>query len=227
MADVKKKTIDTWKTKTWYHVLAPKLFNEAEIAQVPAQDDEHIINRIIKIPLKEITRDLSHIYTNIKLRVETVKGKTAYTKFIGHLIAREYIQTLGRKGRRLLYRVQVVKSKDDVDFTVKILIVTNGPASAPKCTILRNASKEWLSEKTKTTDFAQFIQDVLYGKAGLELQGKLKKIYPIKRVEIYKTELTEVFDVEENIQADVASAKSEKQKEDANETEEETQPNVA
>ena len=220
MADVKKKTVDTWKTKTWYHVLAPKLFNEAEVAQVPSQDDDHILNRIIKIPLKEITRDLSHIYTNVKLRVETVKGKTAYTKFIGHSIAREYIQTLGRKGRRLLYNVLVVKSKDQVDFTVKILIVTNGPASAPKCTMLRNTAKEWTNEKTKSTDFAAFIQDVLYGKAGLELQGKLKKIYPIKRVEIYKTELTEVFDVEENVQADVASSKSEKQKEDSDEDKE-------
>lgn len=220
MADVKKKTVDTWKTKTWYHVLAPKLFNEAEVAQVPSQDDDHILNRIIKIPLKEITRDLSHIYTNVKLRVETVKGKTAYTKFIGHSIAREYIQTLGRKGRRLLYNVLVVKSKDQVDFTVKILIVTNGPASAPKCTMLRNTAKEWTNEKTKSTDFAAFIQDVLYGKAGLELQGKLKKIYPIKRVEIYKTELTEVFDVEENVQADVASSKSEKQKEESDEDKE-------
>ncbi len=220
MADVKKKTVDTWKTKTWYHVLAPKLFNESEVAQVPSQDDDHILNRIIKIPLKEITRDLSHIYTNVKLRVETVKGKTAYTKFIGHSIAREYIQTLGRKGRRLLYNVLVVKSKDQVDFTVKILIVTNGPASAPKCTMLRNTAKEWTNEKTKSTDFAAFIQDVLYGKAGLELQGKLKKIYPIKRVEIYKTELTEVFDVEENVQADVASSKSEKQKEESDEDKE-------
>lgn len=220
MADAKKKTIDTWKIKTWYFVVAPKLFNEAEVTQVPAQDDEHIINRVIKIPLKEITRDLSHIYTNVKLRVEKVKGKTAYTKFIGHSIAREYLQTLGRKGRRLLYQVLQVKSKDEVDFTVKILIVTNGPASTPKCTLLRNVAKELTIEKIKTTDFAAFIQEVLYGKAGLELQTKLKKIYPIKRVEIYKTELTEVFDVEENVKPDVASAKTERQKQDTEETEE-------
>ncbi len=193
---VKKKAIDTWKTKQWFSLVAPKLFNEAEVAQVPAQDPQHLLNRIIELPLKEITKELAHMYINVKLRVEEVRGKNAYTKFIGHALAREHVQALGRRNRSMLYLVLSTKSADGVEFSVKALIVTNGKASAAQRQSLRQTLREYLSQKIAKQDFGKFIQEVLYGKVSSELNGVLKKIYPIKRVELYKTQLVEVFDVE-------------------------------
>ena len=193
---VKKKAIDTWKTKQWFSLVAPKLFNEAEVAQVPAQDPQHLLNRIIELPLKEITKELAHMYINVKLRVEDVRGKNAYTKFIGHALAREHVQALGRRNRSMLYLVLSTKSADGVEFSVKALVVTNGKASAAQRQSLRQTLREYLSQKIAKQDFGKFIQEVLYGKVSSELNGVLKKIYPIKRVELYKTQLVEVFDVE-------------------------------
>ncbi len=193
---VKKKAIDTWKVKQWYGLIAPKLFNEVEVAQVPSQDPQHIINRIIELPLKDITKDLSHLYINVKLRVEEIRGKNAYTKFIGHALAREHLQALGRRNRSMLYSVFAAKSSDGVEFSVKVLIVTNGKASGSQRKALRKKLYEALTQKISKQDFAKFIQDVLYGKASSEMHATLKKIFPTKRVEIYKTELKEVFDVE-------------------------------
>ena len=194
---VKKKAIDTWKVKQWFALIAPKLFNEVEVAQVPAQDAVHLLNRIVEMPLKDITKDLAHLYINVKLRVEEIKGKNAYTKFIGHAIAREYLQALGRKGRSMLYIIFSVTSSDGVVFKVKLLVVTNGKASAGQRTALRKKAVEFLSQKISNQEFGKFIQEVLYGKASSELHNVLKKIYPIKRVEIYKSELKEVFDIQE------------------------------
>ncbi len=196
MAVNKKKVIDTWKTKQWYTIIAPKLFNEVDISQMPASEDETLMNRIIVYPLKDITRDISHLYTNVKLRVESIVGKKAYTKFIGHSIAREYLQALGRANRSLLYIVFDTTSADGVEFKVKCLIVTNGKASASQRAALRKELIQRLSAKIQKQDFGPFIQETLYGKASSELHGVLKKIFPVKRVELYKTELKEVFDVE-------------------------------
>ncbi|MBI4406625.1 hypothetical protein HY571_01805 [Candidatus Micrarchaeota archaeon] len=193
----KKKAIDPWKTKQWFELVAPNLFNREKVAQIPAQDPQHLLNRIIEMPLKEITRDLSHMYINVKLRVEEVKGKQAFTKFIGHAVAREHLQALGRRSRSLLYVVFPVASKDGVEFSVKVMVVTRGKASGAQKTLLRNKAKEFLSQKIESEEFGKFIQEVIYGKAASELTGLLKKFYPIKRVEIYKTELKEVFDIEE------------------------------
>jgi len=73
--------------------------------------------------------------------------------------------------------------------------------------VLRNTAVEFLKKKIARQPFGQFIQEVLYGKASTEVYGALKKIAPLRRVEIYKTELQEVFDVEEKQEVPGATEK--------------------
>ncbi len=192
-----KKLVDTWRTKSWYAIIAPKFLGEVEVARVPASDEQHLMNRVITLPLREVTRDLSHVYINIRLRVSEIKGRTAFTKFIGHEIAREYLSTLVRRRRDVLRVVLPVKSHDGIDFTVKALAVTNVPCSETQKRFLRNALASELKKKAARQEFGKFIQEVLWGKAGTELYGKLKKLVPLRRVEVYKSELYEEFDITE------------------------------
>jgi len=194
-----KKMVDTWKTKRWYTILAPKIFNEVEVSQVPAQDDEHLINRVIEIPLKDITKDMAHLYTAVRLRVFDVKGNTARTKFIGHSLAREYLQTLARRYRDKLDVVFPLKSKDGIHFRLKAVIVTAERCSQKQKRTLHNQLIELVTGKAQETEFATFMLDIIYGKLSAELQGALKTIAPLRRVEIRKSELTEWFDTETNM----------------------------
>lgn len=164
---------------------------------MPASDEQHLVNRVIMLPLREVTHNLSHMYVNIRLRVSEIKGLTAFTKFIGHEIAREYLSTLVRRHRDALRVVMTVKSADGIDFTVKALAVTNSPCSAIQKRLLRNALASELKQKVARQEFGKFIREALLGKVGTELYGKLKKLVPLRRVEIYKTELYEEFDVAE------------------------------
>jgi len=178
-------------------IIAPKFLGEVEVARVPASDEQHLMNRVVTLPLREVTRDLSHVYVNIRLRVSEIKGRTAFTKFIGHEIAREYLSTLVRRRRDVLRVVLPVKSADGIDFTVKALAVTNSPCSGRQKTALRNALASELKKKVARQEFGKFIQETLWGKTGTELYGKLKKLAPLRRIEVYKTELYEEFDVTE------------------------------
>ncbi|HII38521.1 TPA: hypothetical protein HA318_00770 [Candidatus Micrarchaeota archaeon] len=216
-----KKVVDSWKSKSWYALVAPKIFNEAKVTEVPSLDEEHLLNRVINIPLKEITRDLAHMYSSVRLRVTEIKGKTAFTKFIGHSVAREYLHTLIRCRRDALYVVFDAVSKDEVEFRVKALVVTAHNCSAAQKTTLRNRAAEFLKKKIAREPFGQFIQEVLYGKASTETYGTLKRLVPLRRVEIYKTELKEVFDVAENQAVPGSEAAKEKPKEQPTEEESE------
>ncbi|MFH1106603.1 MAG: hypothetical protein V1787_01785 [Candidatus Micrarchaeota archaeon] len=191
-----KKLVDTWKSKSWYSIRAPKFLNEVEVAQVPALDDEHMMDRIIKIPLKDVTKDLSHVYTTIKLRVSEIKGKTAYAKFIGHEVSREYLHALVRRRMDALNVVVWVTSKDGVEFKVKAVALTGVSCSGTQKTALRVALLAEIRRRAAAKEFGQFIYDTLFGKTAAELFKVLKKIAPLKRVEVRKTELKEVFDVE-------------------------------
>ncbi len=189
-----KKVVDSWKTKKWFTITAPNFLNNAKVGEIPANDDASIINRIVRIPLKEITNDFSHMYTSVKLRVVEVRGKSIYSKFIGHQVAREYIRTLIRRNNSFIELVLPVKSKDGVEFTVKIISITQVKASAKQKTLVSNLVSAYLKKKVSTTDFGEFIKDVLFSKIGAELNKELNKIVPIKKTEVWKTELKEEFD---------------------------------
>ena len=38
----RRKGIDTWKSKEWYEIYAPKTFKEAYLGSIPAADPESI-----------------------------------------------------------------------------------------------------------------------------------------------------------------------------------------
>jgi small subunit ribosomal protein S3Ae len=192
-----KKVVDSWKSKSWYSIVSPKVLNEVEITQVPASDEEHLINRIIEIPLKEITRDISHMYYTVRLRVHEIKGKTAYTKFIGYSISREYLRTLVRRRRDALYCIFPCKSQDGIEFRMKVLVVTGNRFSESVKKALRQKATEWVKETSSKVEFAKFVLDCLHSKMPSALQVQLKKIAPIRRIEAYKLVLEEEFDVGE------------------------------
>ncbi len=203
------KLVDSWKLKTWYSIVAPKFFKEVELSKTPTTDENHLKNRIIILPLKEITKDISHSFINVKLRVEDIKGNRAFTKYIGHSTSSDYLSTLVRRGRDAMRVVVEGTSKDGVEFTAKAVIVTSVKGSGKQKTSIRNKAASLLKDKMQKEDFNTFISSVFNGKVSAELSSSLKKILPIKRVEVYKTTLKEVFDVENVEQAKSMQAEEE------------------
>ncbi|OIO25468.1 hypothetical protein AUJ14_04355 [Candidatus Micrarchaeota archaeon CG1_02_55_22] len=210
MAKPVKKVVDSWKSKKWYSILAPNFLNNIEAAQVPALDDETLMNRIIEIPLKEITKDLSHMYTTVRLRVAEIKGNKAYAKFIGHRIAREYLRTLIRRRRDVIEVVYPCTSKDGIEFRVKVMVVSQGKISQEHKNQIRNVLGKEITELASSADFGKFVQDVLYTRLNQGIHKKLHAIAPIRRVEIWKTELKEEFDTEKPGEENAAEDKEAK-----------------
>lgn len=195
---VVKKTIDVWKTKQWYTIVAPKFLGEVHTTlTIPATEEATLLNRVISIPLKEVTRDFSHLYFSVRLRVSEIKGKNAFTKFIGFSLAREYISTLVRRRRDALELHIPLKSKDGVEFQLSSLIVTSGTCSEAQKKGLRNALKDELQKRSSNADFGDFIRSIMFQQLALELHKALVKIYPLKRIELTKAELYEEFDVQQ------------------------------
>jgi len=189
----KEKIVDTWKSKNWYTVLAPQMFDSKEVGQIPATEDAHLMNRIVKVSLAELTGDMSQSYVNLHLRINEVKGKTAYTKLIGHEISAGYLRTLVRRRRNVIYEVVDVITKDGVKMRIKVSLFTLKRISSPLKTALRNAVKEEVVSKVKDMDFQQAAQEVIFGKFSATLFNRIKKLCPLKRIEVRKTKVFESF----------------------------------
>ncbi len=186
---VKGRTVDKWKTKSWYTVYAPEIFEGKEIGKVPATEDKILLNRIIRIGLADITGDFSQTNITVRFRIDTVKGKAAQTKLIGHELSRGYLKTLVRRGRSVLNVVQDVLTKDEIPLRIKTAIFTARRTSTPAAKEIRRQVRDEVAARTKSATFQQLEQEIIFGKFSSKVFSKVKKIAPMRRVEIRKTEV--------------------------------------
>ena len=187
----KGKIVDTWKAKSWYSVIAPDIFSNKEIGNVVSSDEENLINRRVKATLSELTGSLgmSNAYTSLNFRIREVKGKNAYTDFIGHELAPAYLRTLARRRRSVINCVKDIRTRDGVKYRIKVTVVSGVRISDFAKSSVRRVLQEEIGQQGSKADFNEYVSEVLFGKAAQKLYNRLKKIVPVRKVEIHKSEV--------------------------------------
>ncbi|MCX8198066.1 MAG: 30S ribosomal protein S3ae [Candidatus Micrarchaeota archaeon] len=195
MAEKKTKVVDKWKTKSWYSVIAPEMFESKEIGQIVSSDESNLLNRKIKVGLGELLGSFSQssAYTSIFFRVKEVKGKSAYASFVGHELMPGYVRTLARRRRSVISQVDDVATKDGVRIRIKTICVSGVKVSESVRTDTRKAISSAIKELAKQSEFSALVQEIVFGKFSAKVFNAIKKIGPLKRVEIRKTEVIESF----------------------------------
>ncbi|MDE1798388.1 MAG: 30S ribosomal protein S3ae [Candidatus Micrarchaeota archaeon] len=196
MAEVKKtKVVDNWKLKSWYTIHAPEIFEGKEIGQLVAEDEANLKNRIIRIGLGELTGSFSqaNAFTSVYFRVSGVQGKTVKTKFVGHELMPSYIKTLLRRRRSIIYQVDDVVTKDGQGMRLKSVSVTAFRVSEAVRHSLRQTMSAEIKAAASEMETNALVQEILFGKFAARIFGKIKKIAPMRRLEIRKSELAETF----------------------------------
>ncbi|MFA5383030.1 MAG: hypothetical protein WC356_07720 [Candidatus Micrarchaeia archaeon] len=186
-----RKTIDKWKLKSWYRVLAPELYENKELGEIPASDPKNLLNKIIKVPLFIVGGKVGAvgINTRVNFRIVEVKGTTAFTRVIGHEVDQSFVKTLARRRRSVVDKVVDAETKDGNKIRVKGSIITlNKIAQRPK-TALRNTFNTQVKEMIKELTLDEVMNSILFGKFPVQIQQVLKKITPIRKVQINKTEV--------------------------------------
>jgi small subunit ribosomal protein S3Ae len=193
MAEKKSKVFDKWKTKKWYSVIAPEIFESKEIGQIVSSDESNLIGRKIKVGLGELSGSFSQLtaYVSVFFKIKEVKGQTAHTYFVGHELMPGYVRTLARRKRSVIHLVNDVSTKDNFKIRVKSLCITGVKVSEDVRKDIRKQMSEQITEIAKNLDFSSFVQEIIFGKLAMKVFNAIKKIGPIKRVEIRKSELLE------------------------------------
>jgi small subunit ribosomal protein S3Ae len=189
-----RKVVDKWKLKKWYTILAPESFDRKEIGETVASDPQYLLNRVVKIPLSDLTGQPTQtsMFTFVKFRIKDVKGETAYTDIIGHELSSTYLKTLVRRKRAVVSVVKDVKTKDGKVVRLKVVAVTD--SKVPRNT-KRNLHHEIVAELEEASKlpFDQLMQEAIFGKINMRIFNRLKQITAMRRVEVRKSELIEQF----------------------------------
>ena len=192
----KVKAVDKWKSKKWYTVKAPSLFEGKEIGELVASDPKKLNDRIVRTSLFELGAGGSSqiaMFTTLKFRITNVSGSEATTKLLGHEVAPSFIKTFARRGKSLIHQVVDEKTKDGEELRLKLIAVTGSGVSENTRRNLREVLVEETLAAIKEKPYDEIIQDVVFGRLSSRLFSRLKKITKMRRVEIRKSERGETF----------------------------------
>ncbi len=186
-----KRKVDTWKTKKWFKILAPSIFGEKEIGITPASEVNQIIGRTIGMDLYSITgkRDLQHV--KVVFRVNDLEGETGKPIPIGQKMQRAYIGRLARRMHTIVKAITTIMTKDGYKVQITAMAMSRGKARQSQKREIRRMMVEKIGESADKP-FEKLFQDIIYGKLAGEMFKASKKVFPISRIEIEKTELLEM-----------------------------------
>jgi len=118
-----------------------------------------------------------------------VAGDSAYTSFVGHELTSDYVRSLVKRRTSRIDSIIDVTTSDGYRVRVKPSCFTVKRARTTQVKTIRNIASNIIQEKAGTLDLNQFIQEVVLGRLSLDIYKDAKDIYPLRRVEIRKTEI--------------------------------------
>ena len=180
------KAKDKWKSKTWYRLHAPSMFNYTIMAHTPADNPDFVNGRVAEVPLEKLTRDYNQKNFMIKFRVNETRGNNAFTSFDGHRLTSDYKRALTRRRNSRIDCNFVLTLKDDVQIRIKPIIMVDKRIKKSQEKVLRALAHETIEKNLTKQSLSEALKKIYSGELSKEAAATLKSTYPTKRVEISK-----------------------------------------
>jgi len=184
-----RKLKDRWRAKNWYRVMAPDMFEAVQIGETLADSPDKITGRIIDVTLQQLTGDFSKMHIKLHFRIDNISGSDAFSNFIGHSLTSDYIRRLTRRKRSKMDGIYDVLTKDGFIVRVKPFAVTEKRIQTSQQHAIRMKMKNIVEEQARNKLVSEFIREMLAGDLSAKIFRECKPIYPIKRVEIRRSEI--------------------------------------
>ncbi len=193
----KKSTVartvkDKWRSKHWYKVRAPGLFQHADLGETVATEPEQLIGRTLEMTLPELagSADAGKAHIKARFRIERVGGDgIAETRFIGHDLTSDDVRRLARRKRSKIDTSLHVTTKDGIEIVLKPVAVGEQRLQTRLRAELRHRMAEILRTTAAEKTAAEFVRDMIQGEISKTLAHGVRTLYPLKKIEIRRSEI--------------------------------------
>lgn len=165
------------------------MFGDVKAGETVADDSERLIGRRVEMTVDELTGRLIK-NTNLKLvfEIDKVDHNKAHTRFIGHKVDCDYLRSLARKRSSKINSNISVMTKDGENLRVKSSAFTLKKASEPQVRQIRKIMEEVIGSRAGSLELNKYLHEIILGKLSSDIYKAAKRVYPVRRVEITKTE---------------------------------------
>jgi small subunit ribosomal protein S3Ae len=185
-----RKVKDKWRAKEWYKVFAPEMFGGQQIAETFSADPSLLEGRVVSVALQDITGDFSKMHIKLNLRINRVAGFEAHTEFVGHDLTSDYIRRLTRRKHSKMDGVFEARTKDGYVMKVKPMAITEKRIQTSQQKAIRHLMSNVVSTAASKQTMSELVKDVLSGDMAKNIFKECKPVYPIRKIEIRRTEIT-------------------------------------
>jgi small subunit ribosomal protein S3Ae len=175
--------------KRWYTVVAPEQFDRAELGETPADEPEQLYGRTIETTLGDLRDDAGENNTKLTFRIADVGSDAAYTEFVKHELARDYVRSLVRRGSSKVQAFETVLTTDDYRVQLQPVAFTTKKADHSQEKAIRDTMVDIVREAADERTFVDLVDSVVEGRLSSAIYNEAKTIYPLRRVEIQKLTL--------------------------------------
>ena len=175
--------------KRWYTLIAPEQFDRTEIGSTFADEPEKVDGRTVEVTLGDITGDQGENNTKLTFKVNEVTSDAAYTEFVEHELARDYVRSLVRRGASKVDVVITVLTTDDYRVQLQPVAFTTKKADRSQEKAIRRVMIDLVEEAAAERTFDELVDSVIEGRLSSAIYGEAKTIYPLRRVEVQKLTL--------------------------------------
>ena len=176
------------KGKEWFEITAPKFFGDFVIGETIAFDPSQLKGRVIETSLTDITGDPNKYYLKFFFKIDSVDGKKAITKFIGHDCTRDYLARIVRRRKTRIDTNDIINLKDN-KIRVKSIAISNRSVSQTVEIKVRRIVRESVIKEVEKLKTEEFIREIIDGKLQSKIRKNVSKVYPLRFFEFRKTEV--------------------------------------
>ena len=183
---------DKWRAKHVYKIRAPGLFQHVELGETVATEPEQVVGRTLETTLPELSGSADSGKAHVKLRfqIERISGDgIAEARFIGHDLTSDYVRRLARRKRSKIDVSLAVTTKDGVQVVLKPVAVGEQRLQSRLRAELRHRIVTVLTEEAQGKTSPEFVREMLQGELSRVLAHGVKALYPLKKIEIRRSEV--------------------------------------
>src|SRR3989338_1396914 len=175
--------------KKWLLIRASKFFNNELLGECYVPGPEHLLGRTISANLANLTGDIRQQSVTLKFLVTSLENDAGIADVVSCEMSPSAIRRIVRKGSDRIDESFICEAENGQKVRIKPMIITKAASNSAVHRLLRKALVSSLVKYVRKHTFESLINEVITSKLQTTVKSELKKIYPLKAVEVRVLEI--------------------------------------
>ncbi len=170
--------------KKWLQIKASKFFDNELLGECYVTSPDLLMGRTVAANLANLTGDIRQQSVTLKFIVTSLDGESWIADVIGYQMAPSAIRRIVRRGSDRLDESFICETSDGKKVRIKPMAITKTITNSAVHRSLRKMLINSVVQVVKKHTFDSLINEVITSKLQIAVKAELKKVYPLKAIEL-------------------------------------------